>query len=530
MRLHRSALVILGLALLIFAAPLCADQKSYSYARIVRLSLVSGDVQIARSSSSEWENAAPNMPIQQGFTIGTNNGRAEVEFESGATMWIAENTVVQFTELALSDGGRITRLTLTQGTSSFQVKLRSGDAFEVNTSSFRVTVPNHTKFRVDALRDGASVSVIDGSSTVNSGSNTELVGSGRTSAIRGSAPGEFAMKANPGKDSWDNWVNDRAGIVMTGTNQSLKYTDAPFEYGLNDLSSYGNWSDCAGYGFGWQPWGMGANWAPFYNGYFDYYNGLGWTWISAEPWGWAPYHFGSWAYASGCGGWMWMPGMYGFWSPAPVAFVGTGGGNIGWRPRPVPWQNPREPVTEASTGRARVADVPIVVGAKGGIGNGLATGILTPGKSQETFEEFSGMPGRSGKIDVHDGAFRSTGKTSFAVPTSSSLAELRNGVAFDAKENRFVSGGSAPADSIRLSVLANGVHESRSVPRQPEPSGFNFSEGRGAASQGGHSTYGGTSRGSSSSGFSSGGHAGSGSSAGGGHASGGSAGGAAHTH
>ena len=121
MKLSRSLVIFLGLTSLIFAAPLRADEKSYSYARIVRLSMVRGDVQITRSGSSDWEAGIPNMPIQQGFAIGTNNGRAEIEFESGAAMWVAENTVVQFTEMALSDGGRITRLTIAQGTASFQV-------------------------------------------------------------------------------------------------------------------------------------------------------------------------------------------------------------------------------------------------------------------------------------------------------------------------------------------------------------------------------------------------------------------------
>src|SRR4029077_5304907 len=101
--------VILGVSV----APACAaaaPADTVSYFRIVRLSYVSGDVQIVRADQSDkWQAAYANMPIQQGFTLGTNDGGAEVEFESGSALWLAEKSMLQFTELALSDGGRITK-------------------------------------------------------------------------------------------------------------------------------------------------------------------------------------------------------------------------------------------------------------------------------------------------------------------------------------------------------------------------------------------------------------------------------------
>ena len=525
MRIHRSLIVLLGLVCLAFTLPLRADEKGYSYARIVRLSLVSGDVQVTRSNSSGWENAMPNMPIEQGFTIGTNNGRAEIEFESAAAMWIAENSVVQFAELALSDGGRITRVSVAQGTASFEVKLNSGDVFEIITPTFHVSVPNHAKLRVDAFRDGASVSVFEGAASVKDGSNTQLITSGRTFANRGGEQEETKVAANPGKDSWDNWVNDRAGMMASGVAQTMQYTDSPVSYGMGDLASYGDWLDCPGYGFGWQPWGMGASWAPFYDGYFDYYNGLGWTWISFEPWGWAPYHFGNWAYDSGCGGWMWFPGAYGFWNPAPLIYVGTGGRGFGWHPRPVPWPNPRG-AAEAIESKGKFPVTPIVLGEKGGIGNGFATGILASGKEDITVETAI-PPGKNGKFVATEAASRTSVKPPLAVPTASSLAALRAGVSFDAANYRFVNAEAAAGAPEKLPVLANGVREPRGVPHQPAPSGFAFSresvarmtaEARSGASSGmAHGTF------SSGGGFSHGGEA-----SHGGFGSSGSSGGSSH--
>jgi FecR protein len=480
MKSYRSALTLLGLAILILSSPLRADEKGYSYARVVRLSFVQGDVQISRSGSSDWEPGIPNMPVQQGFSIGTNNGRAEVEFESGGVMWVGENSVVQFAEMALADGGRITRLTLAQGTASFQVKLNSGDVFEVTSSAFHVSIPNHSKFRVDAFRDGASLSVYEGTATVKDSANVETVGSGKTFANRGAAPAESKLISNPGKDRWDTWVNERSASIASGANQTQSYTYAPVNYGMDDLYSYGNWLDCAGYGFGWQPWNAGLGWSPFFNGYFDYYNGLGWTWISFEPWGWAPYHFGSWAYTPTCGGWMWLPGEYGFWNAAPVIFGRTGRGRISWWPRPVP--NPREAirtVAASATAHGKFADVPVVVGAKGGIGNGFATSVLEPdAREDEVVGAMPEPPGKNGKIVMSEGGWHFSAKPPLAVPTAKNLSALRDGVAFDATEYRFVNGEAA---SNKLPILANGVREPRGVPHRPEPSSFIFSRDVGSA-------------------------------------------------
>jgi FecR protein len=484
MRLIRSAAIFLGFASLILSSPLRAAQEGYSYARIVRLSVVQGEVQLTRSSSSDWENAIPNMPVQQGFTVATNNGRAEIEFESGAVMWIAENTVVQFTELALTDGGRITRLTMTQGAASFEVKQTAGDVFEVAAGGLHATIPERAKFRVDASRENPSVRVFNGSASVNDGTNTVTVLKGQTYSMDVGDSSEPGLSPNPKTDSWDAWVNDRAGQIARGETATTAYADAPVSYGMSDLSSYGNWVDCPGYGFGWQPWGTGASWAPFYDGYFDFYNGLGWTWISFEPWGWAPYHFGNWAYAGGCGGWMWYPGGFGFWDPAPLIFVGIGNGRFGWRPRPVPWKNPRElgsPLTRLSKTPepGKPSSTPIVIGAKGGIGDGFPTAVLAPDK-EPILVETSTPPGKNGKFSASE-AEKTNVKAPLAVTTARNLAELRGGIAFDAAEYRFVTDsekGHAVSEGAALErqpVTANGVRDSKAVPHAPAPSGFVFS-------------------------------------------------------
>ena len=120
----------LAVALLLWVAaprPVVADT---SHARIVRLSLVQGDVRFApeyhkdslTDDKAAWEVAPLNLPIRQGYALATdNNGRAEVEFENGAMAFLSANTLIEFYDLSLNDGAHITRLILRQGSAIFYV-------------------------------------------------------------------------------------------------------------------------------------------------------------------------------------------------------------------------------------------------------------------------------------------------------------------------------------------------------------------------------------------------------------------------
>jgi hypothetical protein len=319
-----------AMVLATISRPAQAQSSDLSYARIVRVSLVSGDVQISRPGHTAWEPAVQNMPVTQGVTIGTNNGYAEIEFEDGTTAWISRDTLVQFTELALADAGRITKLTLAQGTMSVLTAQHRGDSFTLATSSQEtVAVPKNAFFRVDAFHDGASVSVMGGDVQVISPGGTHIVPKGKTLAYQSKLK-NVSLTPNPKTDEWDRWTVGRARTSQTETAQSLSYVDAPFSYGLADMSAYGAWNYVAGYGYGWQPYGMGNCWMPFMNGQWGMYPGLGWTWVSDEPWGWTPYHFGSWDFVPSYG-WTWFPSQFGFWDPAPVDWY-SAGNQVAWSP------------------------------------------------------------------------------------------------------------------------------------------------------------------------------------------------------
>src|SRR2546425_5074109 len=149
------------------AHPAAADS---SHARIIRLSLVQGDVRFARGahgdpladSRATWETASRNLPIRQGYVLATDKGRAEVEFENGAMAFLKENTVLEFYDLSLNDSARTTRLVLRQGSASFYVNPAGGDYFSVTGGDFTVEASTRTRFRLDNFDDGSTVEAYQG--------------------------------------------------------------------------------------------------------------------------------------------------------------------------------------------------------------------------------------------------------------------------------------------------------------------------------------------------------------------------------
>ena len=170
---HRLFLLICAISLfcLGLASGTLADN---SHARIVRLSLVQGDVRFAPSfhddpltdANAGWQAAPLNLPIRQGYVVATDNGRAEVEFENGAMMFLGANTVVEFYDLSLRDGDRITRLVLRQGTSTAYVNPSNGDYFSVTGGDFTVEAAGRATFRLDNFDDGSAVNIEKGHANV----------------------------------------------------------------------------------------------------------------------------------------------------------------------------------------------------------------------------------------------------------------------------------------------------------------------------------------------------------------------------
>jgi len=331
MKTYSRLLVFLALLLITVSLPRPVEADG-SHARIVRLSLVEGDVRFARDfhddplsdTKAVWEVAPLNLPIRQGYALATENGRAEIEFENGAMAFIGANTVVEFYDLSLNDGGHVTRLVLRQGTGIFYVHPANGDYFSVTGGDFTVEANGRARFRLDNYDDGSTVNVEQGYVEVVHKKETKSLEKGQSLSVHVTAPDNLVVGRTAEMDDFDKWVSGRIDSVATATNYSNQYVSTSnYASGFADLYTYGSWFSMGGYGYGWRPFGAGLGWCPFDYGNWYMDPSIGWSFLGSAPWGWLPYHYGGWIF-SPVYGWAWVPS-------------GFGGGPIYYRPVTAVW-------------------------------------------------------------------------------------------------------------------------------------------------------------------------------------------------
>ncbi len=439
--LFRSAL--LSLLLLLFAGvhPSFADS---SHARIIRLSLVQGDVRFASdvkgdplaSQTATWEAAEPNLPIRQGYVLATDKGRAEVEFENGAMAFLADNTVLEFYDLSLEDGAKTTRLILRQGTASFYVNAGNGDYFSVTGGDFTVEASERSSFRLDNYDDGSVVNVLKGHVSVLRKNKSASVAKGQSLSVHAGDDNSVSIGRLPESDDFDRWVSGRVDSEVTATTAGQQYVGTYYSAGVADLYTYGSWYPLAGYGNGWRPYGVGLGWSPFSSGSWFTDPVYGVSFIGSQPWGWMPYHYGGWIFDPVLG-WVWIPTGYGGgflpWSPATGVFVRSKPGLLGIVPVHPLDVHGKAPLNLAKgvfpvTGGAVTAGVPVSAGEEWKVVKTVPAGALNANLAA------SAAPARTSRT-VIAGNF---GTRLIALGSGSSIV-------YDPLEHRFVNTNAAPA-------------------------------------------------------------------------------------
>jgi FecR protein len=362
--LHFRPVVLAALACALLALPALAD----SQARIVRLSDVHGSVQIDKNTGMGFESAFLNLPITQGTQIRTrDNGRAEVEFEDGSTLRLAPNTLVVFDTLGLNDAGtRTSTVNLANGMAYVNWFGKKGDQFALSFSQEKIELDHAAHFRVHAVSAGTQVAVFKGDVAVAvEGEDSKVtVAKNKMASFDGGDKPEIAGITANAFDDWDK-------EALTYHDQYAKNNTSPYGFGSSDLSYYGSYQNMAGYGMMWQPYFAGVGWNPFMDGAWSWYPGMGYTFVSAYPWGWQPFHYGSWMFITGAG-WMWQPGAWNSYGVVPRV-TGT---------LPANFRTPVVPTSTFSTvvvgrgGPVLTSSAPSRVLNNGTAGIGIARGSL----------------------------------------------------------------------------------------------------------------------------------------------------------
>jgi hypothetical protein len=324
-------------------------------ARVARLNYVNGNVSMEPAGSDDWAPAVINHPFTTGDYLYTDDGaQAELHMDVAAIRMAPQTS---FGFLNLND--QIVQLKLSEGGMYIRVhNFGSGQMFEVDTPNAAVTLLRDGvyRFNVDPNGNTSFVVVRQGSAEVTGGGQAFTLNPGSSASLSGTDQLSYDVENAPPLDQFDTWCQQRDQHEMRPRPAHVP----PSVIGYEDLDDYGSWSTAPDYGPVWYPTTVAAGWAPYHYGHWAWVEPWGYTWVDAAPWGFAPFHYGRWAYVGNR--WGWCPGPIAvgyrgpavavarpYYAPALVTFfggahfgngisvgvnigIGSVGGGLGWCP------------------------------------------------------------------------------------------------------------------------------------------------------------------------------------------------------
>jgi hypothetical protein len=336
---HRStttskfALMLLGFAFLyilpgVILAQDADQQDADPPSRVARLNFIQGSVSFQPAGTPDWLDVNPNRPLTTGDQLWADqDSRGELHL-GGSVLRISGQTAVSF--LNLND--QAVQIQVAQGSADLRVlHLEDNENYEIDTPNAAFSILRPGEYRVDVSPDGTSsvVSVDNGDGEVTAGGQAYNVARGQQYTFSGTDQVSYDAEALPEPDDFQQWNirRDQREDHLA----SAQYVSRDV-IGYEDLDDHGTWRDDPTYGHVWFPNGVAVGWAPYHYGHWAFVAPWGWTWVEDEPWGFAPFHYGRWAMVGG--GWGWVPGpmpvagavfVRPVYAPALVAFVGGGG-------------------------------------------------------------------------------------------------------------------------------------------------------------------------------------------------------------
>jgi hypothetical protein len=306
------------------ALKMCAQDDPPS--RVARLNFLEGSVSLQSAGQDDWTAAAPNYPLTIGDHIWADDGaRAELHIGSTAIR-LASHTALAF--LNLDD--RMAQVRLSAGTINVTVRhMEDDESYEIDTPNSAVSLLRPGVYRIEADPDQqiTTVTARGGDAEITAGGAAFPVHARQSALVTGTDQPNTQVNAAGPPDDFDRWWMDRDDRFAR--RPPPRYV-SPNMVGYEDLDDNGSWRDVPGYGAVWYPNAVAAGWAPYHYGHWAWVEPWGWTWVDDAPWGFAPFHYGRWAFIGGV--WGWAPGpVYArpVYAPALVAWVGGGGFGAG---------------------------------------------------------------------------------------------------------------------------------------------------------------------------------------------------------
>ena len=350
--LHLVSLLGLALAMACLIPQRAAADDDDPPGRVARLGFVRGNVSFEPAGTEDWVSAVINRPLTTGDKLWNDNDSFSELHLGSASIRLGSNTGFNF--LNLTDN--MTQVQVTEGTLNIRVRrLGDDETFEVDTPNLAFTLlrPGNYKVNVNEAGDATVVVVRYGEGEVTGGGSAYTIHPREVGTFHGTDQIDADIESwDNSSDDFDEWCSERDRRIDNSVSARYVSNDV---IGYEDLDEYGGWRPTADYGTIWFPHVAVVGWAPYHYGHWAYIAPWGYTWVDDAPWGFAPFHYGRWVVVGGVWGWVPAPPrpvvagvvyVRPVYAPALVAWVGgphfavgvgVGGGfaagvSVGWFP------------------------------------------------------------------------------------------------------------------------------------------------------------------------------------------------------
>jgi hypothetical protein len=305
-------------------------------ARVARINYLQGPVSLQRGDLGAWDQAVINYPMVANDSLWTDD-HARAELHIGSTdLRLADQTSISF----LNMNDQAVQIRLAKGVVELHLnRLDPAESYEIDTPCASASLSQAGDYRLEVDEAGdATIITRRGQAEVTVGDMPFDVTANQQANVTNSADPIYELSPPKPIDDFERWANERTRREEQCV--SARYVSREM-IGYEDLDAYGGWTVLPEYGNAWAPYSVPAGWAPYSAGNWLWLEPYGWTWVDVEPWGFAPFHYGRWAFVGGA--WYWVPGPLAprpIFAPALVSFIGGNnwgvsfgfGGGIGWFP------------------------------------------------------------------------------------------------------------------------------------------------------------------------------------------------------
>ncbi|MGB7985361.1 MAG: FecR domain-containing protein [Terracidiphilus sp.] len=235
-----------------------------TYAQIVRVSYMEGDVRVergeenAKTTGVTWEKAVANLPLETGYSLVTGEGRAEIEFEDTSTLYLGSHSVLLFSDMHTEGGVPYTELALLTGTVTLHVQpYVSGEVFILKTPTGRVTTvfPQKRFLRVGSYTDGMTLVEQKEAGGLQSAEGEQEASAPKPPIYFDGSSASWLPSGDPNAFAeWDKWVQTRVAERSAAIAEMMQISglDEPIP-GLAEMKGHGRFFACQPYGTCWEP-------------------------------------------------------------------------------------------------------------------------------------------------------------------------------------------------------------------------------------------------------------------------------------